>query len=195
MQPSPGGVTRTPRCQHGPSGLLQHFFLAWWLCALRWDARGGPLFMSRRWPLAEPATQLRTFSTPPPGPRLSPHAAVAIQSSPPASPFHWALIFFRGLLHFCDSRPSVSLESRAFPAAAPCSHLLGDLLGEPLRSLRLYQAHRRSPTPSRHLVGTSCLAWPPRDELPTSTLPGLVNLFLSSTPSLHLRTVAGALAK
>ena len=61
------------------------------------------------------------------------HAAVASQSSPPASLLiRWALIqqFFRGLLHFRDSRPSVLLESRAHPAAALCSHLMGELLGQ-----------------------------------------------------------------
>ena len=76
------------------------------------------------------------------------------------------------------------LKSRALPAAAPRGHLLRELLGELLRSLRLHQA----PTAARLLlratpVGRATrlyLAWPHRDELSTSTLPDPVNLFLSS---------------
>ena len=87
-----------------------------------------------------------------------------------------------------DSRPSVYLESRALPAAASCSHLLGELLGEPLRSLRLHLAHPLTATclllratsmgQAHHLPAT----WP------RQTSP------LFPTPGLHLRTVAGALA-
>ena len=131
----------------------------WRLCATSLG-RPWPFSSPPRWLPLFPAAQLTARS-----PRLSHHAAVATQGSTPASPLRWALIqpFFRGLLHFRDSGPSLSLESRALPAAAPCGHLLGDLLGEPLRFLRLYQAHRRLPTPLRHLVGTShsplpCLA-------------------------------------
>ena len=166
---------------------------------LRWVVCGGPASTLLRWPLAEPATQLRTLSTPPSGTRLSRHAAVATRSFPSASPLRWALVivFFVTLFHR-DSGPSVSLESRALPAATPCGHLLGELLGEPLRSLRLYQAPP--------LLAYSFA--PPRlDELLTSTLPGLIGTSypplcclasatspLVPTPSLHLRTVAGALA-
>ena len=76
-------------------------------CApLRWAVRGGPASTSPRWPLAEPATQLRNLPSTLPCPRLSRHAAVATQSSTPASPLCWALIqqFFRGILHSRDSR-------------------------------------------------------------------------------------------
>ena len=70
-----------------------------------------------------------------------------------------------------DSRPSASWESRALPAAAPRGHLLGELLGEPLRYLPLYQA----PPPLAY-----SFAPPRRDELITSLPPGLVKLLRSS---------------
>ena len=102
-------------------------------CApFRWAVRGGPASTSPRWPLAELATQLRTVPTMPPCPRLSPHAAVATRSSPRASLLpRWALVIIF-LLY------SVSWESRALLAAAPCGHFLGELLGEPSPSSYLY---------------------------------------------------------
>ena len=177
--------------------MLRHFS-AWRLCALCWDAHGGPPSTSLPWPLTEPATQLRTLSTPPPGPRLSRHAPVAIRSSLPASHLRWALVIIFSLHCFIATAGWRSWESRALPAAAPCGPHLGELLGEPLRSLRLYQA----PPPLAY-----SFAPPRRDELLTSTLPGLIGmsypplrcltcppLTLVSTPGLHIRTVAGALA-
>ena len=120
-------------------------------CApLHWVVRGGPASTSPRWPLAEPATQLRnlpsTLPTTVPPPEF--------YSSLPSSLGSDSTICSR---HSTLSRQqaSVYLESGALPAAAPRGHLLRELIGEPLRSLRLYQAHRRSPTPSCHLVGTS----------------------------------------
>ena len=81
--------------------------------------------------------------------------------------------FFVALFHH-DSGPVASWESRALPAAAPCSPHLGELLGEPLRSLRLYQA----PPPLAY-----SFAPPHRDELITSLPPDLVKL-LHSSPHL-----------
>ena len=111
------------------------------------------------------------------------HSAVATRSSPPASPLRWAPV----IVFFC-----YAVSSRRRPvgvagiSSPPSCRIMGVLLGEPLRSLRLYQA----PPPLAY-----SFAPPRRDELPTSTLPGLVKTsLLVPTPSLHIRTVAGALA-
>ena len=143
MQPSPGGLTRTSRCPHG-------FFLAvtFFFCLvtvrrapLRWAVRGGPTSTSPRWLLAEMAPQPRTLLSKLPCPRLFPprHCRHSEFLSSLTSSLGSSHPFFVTLFH-CDSRLLVSWESRALPAAAPCGHLLGELLGEPLRSLRLHQA-------------------------------------------------------
>ena len=101
------------------------------------------------------------------------------------------------------SRPSTLSRQRAVGvpgiSSPPSCRIMGALLGEPLRSLRLYQA----PPPLAY-----SFAPPLWDEPLTSTLPGLIGTSyppfrcldsstspLVPTPRLHLRTVAGALAK
>ena len=138
MPPSPGGLTRTSPLSLAVLPGCYSVFLPSDCAPLRWAVRGGPASTSPRWPLAELATQLRTVPTMPPCPRLSPHAAVATRSSPRASLLpRWALVIIF-LLY------SVSWESRALLAAAPCGHFLGELLGEP------------SPSSYLHLV---CCCW------------------------------------
>ena len=97
MPPLPGGLTRTSPLAPAVLPGCYGAFLPWRLCALRWDAHSGPPSMLSPWPLTEPATQLRTLSTPPPGPRLSRHAPVAIRSSLPASHLRWAPVIIFSL--------------------------------------------------------------------------------------------------
>ena len=133
MQPSPGGVTRTPPLSPRPFLAAAAFFC---LATMRRFAGlsaavpplrrrvGRSLSLPPSCAPSQPCRRLHDCPS---------HAAVASQSSPPASLLiRWALIqqFFRGLLHFRDSRPSVLLESRAHPAAALCGNLLGELLGQ-----------------------------------------------------------------
>ena len=78
-------------------------------------------------------------------------------------------------------------EPRALTAAAPCGHLLGEQLGEPLQSLRLHLAHP---------LTTACLLLPATSvgrahQLPATWPRQTSPLVLTR---LHLRTVAGALA-
>ena len=177
---------------------LYGVFLPGYCAPLRWDARGGPPSTSPRWPLAEQATQPRNLLTQPPCPRLSPPRRCRhpeFSSSLTSSLGSDSTIFF--------SRPSTLSRQRPVGvpgiSSPPSCRIMGALLGEPLRSLRLYQA----PPPLAYsfappLSGRAThlyLAWLHRDELPTSMLPGLVKTsLLVPTPSLHLRTVAGALA-
>ena len=129
------------------------------------------------------ATQLRILPTMLPCPRLSlqrrcclPEFSTSLTPHSLGSGYH----FFVAPFHR-DSRPSASWESRALPAAAPRGHLLGELLGEPLRYLPLYQA----PPPLAY-----SFAPPRRDELITSLPPGLVKLLRSSS---HLVFTLGLL--
>ena len=175
---------------------LYGVFLPGYCAPLRWDARGGPPSTSPRWPLAEQATQPRTLLTQPPCPRLSPPRRCRHPE------FSSSLTSSLGSGHrfFC-----YTVSSRRRPvgvpgiSSPPSCRIMGALLGEPLRSLRLYQA----PPPLAY-----SFAPPLWDEPLTSTLPGLIGTsypplrcldsstsLLVPTPSLHLRTVAGALAK
>ena len=120
MPPSPGGLMQPSPQSPAVLPSCYGVFLPGDCAPLRWAVRGGPTSTSPPWALAELATQLHTLPTQPLCPRLSHHAAVATRSSPPVSSLRWALVsqFFRVFLLFRDSRPSLSWESPAFPAAA-----------------------------------------------------------------------------
>ena len=115
-----------------------------------------------RWQLAELATQPRTLLTQPPCPRLSPPRRCRHPE------FSSSLTSSLGSGHrfFC-----YTVSSRRRPvgvpgiSSPPSCRIMGALLGEPLRSLRLYQA----PPPLAY-----SFAPPLWDEPLTSTLPGLI---------------------
>ena len=185
-------VARSPQADisaatGGPSWLSQRFS-AWRLCALRWDIRDGCSLSNPAAHPSNPAAMPTTVpATPlsPPGVLFQPHLFAGLRSS-----------FF--LLHclIATARRPVGVPGISSP---PSCRIMGALLGEPLRSLRLYQA----PPPLAY-----SFAPPLWDEPLTSTLPGLIGTSypplrcldsstspLVPTPRLHLRTVAGALAK
>ena len=139
-------------------------------------------------------------------PRRQVHDCPATPLSPPE--FSTSLTLFAGLwftafspFHLLATAGCRSLGNHWLSLQPPLRpHLLGELLGEPTRSsyLRLVPHWPRL---------AYSFAPPRRDELLTSTLPGLIGTSypplrcldsstspLVPTPSLHLRTVAGALA-
>ena len=196
MQPSPGGLTQTPPLSPRPFLVSTAFFC---LGTVRHFAGTPAVALPLRRRVG------RSLSRPPSRAPFYPsrhahdcprHAAVATRSSPPASPLRWAPV----IVFFC-----YAVSSRRRPvgvagiSSPPSCRIMGALLGEPLRSLRLYQA----PPPLAY-----SFAPPLWDEPLTSTLPGLIGTSypplrcldsstspLVPTPRLHLRTVAGALAK
>ena len=205
-------VTQTLLYQ--PSWPLRTFFISSWRsvrifttlkllflsgdCApLRWDARGGPPSMSPRWLLAEQATQPRNLLTQPPCPRLSPPRRCRhpeFSSSLTSSLGSDSTIFLR---------PSTLSRQRAVVvpgiSSSPCYRDMRPPSGRPARRAAAVSTPLPGPPPLAYFFG------PPRqDELPCLASSGRANhlyaawpcnLFLSSPPSLHLRTVAGALAK
>ena len=157
---------------------LYGVFLPGYCAPLRWDARGGPPSTSPRWPLAEQATQPRNLLTQPPCPRLSPPRRCRhpeFSSSLTSSLGSDSTIFFAAFYTFATAarRCTWNLEPSLLPhhgSAARRAAAVSTPLPGPTAARLLLRA--TSVGRATHLY----LAWPHRDELPTFTLPGLVNL-------------------